>query len=82
MFIGRLILINFRCFGLKPRAIDLASGLSALVGAPPESSVAHTCEGFGVSQRRPCLVADRSSIDADPRGKPLTGCFQQGVRPL
>jgi putative ATP-dependent endonuclease of the OLD family len=32
MFIERLILTNFRCFGPKPRAIDLASGLTAFVG--------------------------------------------------
>ena len=32
MFIERLILTNFRCFGSEPRAIELASGLTAFVG--------------------------------------------------
>ena len=32
MFIERLILTNFRCFGPEPRSIDLASGLTAFVG--------------------------------------------------
>jgi putative ATP-dependent endonuclease of OLD family len=32
MFIKRLILSNFRCFGPDPRTIDLAHGLTAFVG--------------------------------------------------
>jgi putative ATP-dependent endonuclease of OLD family len=32
MFIERLILTNFRCFGPEPGAIELASGLTAFVG--------------------------------------------------
>jgi putative ATP-dependent endonuclease of the OLD family len=32
MFIERLILSNFRCFGPEPRSIDLALGLTAFVG--------------------------------------------------
>lgn len=33
MFIERLILSNFRCFGSEPRTIDLSSGLTAFIGA-------------------------------------------------
>ena len=33
MFIERLILSNFRCFGASPFAIELSSGLTAFVGA-------------------------------------------------
>jgi putative ATP-dependent endonuclease of OLD family len=32
MFIERLILSNFRCFGPRPRTIELSSGLTAFVG--------------------------------------------------
>src|SRR5258708_39180029 len=32
MFIERLILTNFRCFGPEARSIDLAHGLTAFVG--------------------------------------------------
>ena len=32
MFIERLILTNFRCFGPEPRSINLALGLTAFVG--------------------------------------------------